>query len=196
MKAVGASAEPQIPESVQVRTTAPNELVEERTLSEVRLAKVDLTEADLTALHATDAEFDACNLANATMPNVAFYRVVLLQSKLSGIQVTKATFTDVRFRDCRLDFAAFNQAKFKNVTFEGCQLREADFASVTLDHVAFVDCDLTRATFAGVQLKQTEMRRCALGELRGLSALRGVAMEPADIPANAELFATELGIRF
>jgi uncharacterized protein YjbI with pentapeptide repeats len=195
MKAIGASAEPKIPDSVPVRTAAPDELAEERTLCEVRLAKVDLTEADLTALHATDVEFDACNLANATMPNIAFYRVVLVQSKLSGVQVTKATFTDVRFRGCRLDFATFNQVKFKSVTFEDCQLREADFAGVTLDHVSFVDCDLTRATFAGVQLKRTELRRCELGELRGLTALRGVEMEAGDIVANAELFAEELGIR-
>ncbi len=56
------------------------------------------------------------------------------------------------------------------------------------------DVEFDRATFAGVQLKRTEIRRCVLGELRGL-ALRGVEMEASDIAANAELFAEDLGIR-
>jgi len=192
---IGAGAGPLGIEGVEAVTIVPDELAAEPTLSEMRLEKIDLTEVDLAALQATDVRFDACNLSNGAMPGAVFRRVVLAECKLSGIQVTKATFTDVAFNGCRLDFAAFGKVKFKHVTFANCQLREADFANLTFDHVLFVDCDLTRATFARVQLERTEMRRCVLGELRGLTELRGVAMEHADLAANAELFALELGIR-
>ncbi len=128
------------------------------------------------------------------LPEASFRRVRLSGSKLSGIAVSKGSFTDVEFRQCRLDFASFDEVKFKHVTFDGCRIREADFSRTSFDHVRFVDCDLARALFGRVRTANSEMRRCGLTELRGLGELRGFSMEWNDILAHAELFASALGI--
>jgi uncharacterized protein YjbI with pentapeptide repeats len=163
-------------------------------LSRSRLERVDATDSQLAHLHATDVELQACNFSNAKLPDAAFWRVALSGCKLSGTQMMRGTLIDVTFRNCRLDFASFTDVKFKNVTFEDCQMREIDFSKVTLENVAFVECDLTRAMFGRMKIQRVEMRRCTLSALRGLSELRGIAMESNDILAQAELFAAELGI--
>jgi uncharacterized protein YjbI with pentapeptide repeats len=57
--------------------------------SEERLSKVDLAEQSLPRLHATDVEFDECNLANVEAPEATFLRVRLAQCKLSGASFAK-----------------------------------------------------------------------------------------------------------
>ena len=209
---IGSTASPEIPDDIVallVRADdVPEELLEVSIhdaqlaglraarfrLSESKLAKVDLTESRLSRLHATDVEFDGCNFSNAHMPDASFRRVAFSRCKFSGVEMPKATFVDVEFNDCRLDFASFDDVKFKHVTFAGCHIREADFVAIAFDHVAFLDCDLARATFGRTEIRRSEMRRCVLNGLRGLAALRGIAMEWNDILAHAEVFAAELGI--
>ncbi len=163
-------------------------------LAQSRLAKVNFEESELGRFHATDVAFDACNLSNVKLSDASFARVLIAQSKLSGLHVTKGLFVDVEFNGCRMEFASFGQAKLKHVTFTDCRLSEADFSETTLDRVRFVDCDLSRATFARMRVERSEMRNCKLTELKGLAELRGVAMEWNDILAHADVFASALGI--
>lgn len=160
-----------------------------------RLTKVNLTDGGLPYLQAGDLEFDECNLSNLKAHGASFSRVIFAQSKLAGMQAARSTFNDVEFRECRLEFASFADVKFKRVLFRDCQIRDADFTNATFENVQFENCDLTRTTFSGMRIQQSQMRRCTLSGVRGLAELRGVAMEASDILTNAELFATELGIR-
>jgi uncharacterized protein YjbI with pentapeptide repeats len=127
--------------------------------------------------------------------DVAFRRVDISQSKLTGVQLVSGSLGNVAFADSLLDFARFDSCTFKNVTFLRCQIRDADFLHATFEDVAFVECDLARTTFDRIRIKSSEMHRCTMTGLRGLAQLRGIAMEWNDVLEHAELFAGELGIQ-
>jgi uncharacterized protein YjbI with pentapeptide repeats len=209
---IGSTTGPRIPDELGEATLDAGDMVDELSdvsirgaqllgtvvkgllLTQSRLTKANFEESQLGRFHATDVAFEACNLSNVSLPDASFARVLLSQSKLSGLHVTKGSFVDVEFNGCRMEFASFGQAKLKNVTFTDCQLREADFSETTFDRVRFVDCDLSRATFARMRVERSDIRNCKLTELKGLAELRGVTMEWTDILAYADVFAAALGI--
>jgi uncharacterized protein YjbI with pentapeptide repeats len=211
---IGSTARPSIPDDIAALTLNAEDIADDAAFSEVsvdgarlpqlhashlafanaRLTKVSLAESRLPRFNTSDVEFSDCNLSNARVTDSAFRSVLFSQAKLTGIHVAASTFIDVEFRNCRLELASFDKVTFKNVTFRDCLIREGDFSGVVFERVLFVDCDLSRATFSRVRAANSELRRSTMTGLRGLAQLRGIAMEPNDILANAELFAAELGI--
>jgi fluoroquinolone resistance protein len=159
-----------------------------------RLANVDLSDSSIPRFLVTDVALNKCNLANVRTREFSFRRIAVTGSKWTGIQLTDGTIADAMFTDCRLDLAQFDRVKLTRVAFHGCVLREVDFSNVSFDQVAFVDCDLSRTTFERVRVTASELRTCTLTGMRGIGALRGIAMAWDDVLANAELLAGELGI--
>lgn len=211
---IGSNARPSIPATIVERPLHVDDLVDDAAFAELslsareplrvhasrvqfagaRLTKLDFAESRLSHLDAADAEFAECNLSNVRAEHATFRRVLFSQNKLTGIHVSASTFFDVEFAHCRLELASFEKVTFKHVTFRGCRIRESDFSATVFDRVRFVDCDLSRATFTRIRGEHSEMRRSILTGLKGIAQLRGIAMEPNDILAGAELFAAELGI--
>lgn len=211
----GSLVRPSIPEELTATTLGQDELIEDASFSDLaltggeplrveaeniqlvasRITKVSLAESEFSRFDAADVEFQECNLSNVRFADSSFRRVLLSQCKLTGVHAKASNFSDVEFRNCRLDFASYEQAKFTRVTFRGCRLRDAAFFDANFESVRFLDCDLAGAVFTRVRTKNSEMRRSLLAGVRGLSELRGIAMERSDILANAELFAAALGIR-
>jgi len=211
---IGSRGEPEIPGGLVKLELGPGDLIDDASWTEVvihdgqliaaqaqrlellesRLVKVDFSEGRLPAIRAVDVDFADCNLANVRTSDSSFRRVAFSHCKLTGFQASKTAFSDVTFRKCRMDLTMFAGVRFKNVTFDECVLREADFSDTSFDHVRFAGCDLGRSLFVRTHAQRSELRQCTLTELRGLSQLRGMAMEWSDILGNAEVFAAELGI--
>jgi uncharacterized protein YjbI with pentapeptide repeats len=209
-----APSPPQIPGNLEALDVTADESLDDALWSEVlisaaqlgsvraggvaiassRLSKVNVSDGELARFSATDVDFNECNFSNAAMPKSTFRRVVFSDCKLTGVRVLSGILTDVELNACRLDYAGIHDVKFKQVTMRNCQLRESEFSGCSFESVRFIGCDFTRATFARASFAGSEFRHCTLAELRGLSELRGAAMDFTDILAHADLFALELGI--
>ena len=74
------------------------------------------------------------------------------------------------------------------------ELREAEFHDCQFESVQWLDCDLGRASFHQDRFVSSEFRRCLMAGFRGLSNLRGAAMELDDMLVLADALALELGI--
>ena len=122
-------------------------------------------------------------------------RVTLTGARITGVQWTRGTITDVVFRDCRIDLATFAGTTFERVAFEGCMLAQAELREALLRSVRFDHCDLTEADLTGLRIDGCELRSCTLDGLAGAERLRGAAMPWGDIVGHAGVFAAALGIR-
>ena len=164
------------------------------TFQVARLSEVDLSGSRLEHLRIIDGVLSGCNLANIVARSVHAERVVVDSSRMTGIDLAEGVLTDVTFRDCRIDLAAFGFAGLKRVSFEDCVLTGTDFLEAQLEAVRFHGCDLREADVRGARMKQCELRRCELAGMQGVESLRGAAMEWSDIVGMAGVWAAALGI--
>lgn len=74
---------------------------------------------------------------------------VLLSEKLNHLNLTGATFINVKFKDCVCDA----------VNFDGSQFWSAIFENVVFENCTFVNCDWHDATFSNVTFNSGEFGR-------------------------------------
>jgi uncharacterized protein YjbI with pentapeptide repeats len=160
-----------------------------------RMVDADLSGRTIKGLKLTDVAIERGNFANLVAPEPSLRRVTVAGARMTGVQWTRGSITDVSFRDCRIDLATFAGTTFERVTFEGCMLQQAEFREALLRSVRFEHCDLTEADLTGLRIDGCELRSCTLDGLAGAERLRGAAMPWGDVVGHAGLFATTLGIR-
>jgi uncharacterized protein YjbI with pentapeptide repeats len=125
----------------------------------------------------------------ADWPQANFTRVVLRETRATGMRMEGAQFQDVRFVDCQLDYASFTHTKFGRVTFEQCRLRDADFGGADLEGTVFVECDLQGVCFIGAKLAGVEIGTCSGRELRiEARDVRGLIVNSQQAAVLAKLF--------
>ena len=164
-------------------------------LEQARVVDADLSGTKLKGLKLIDVVIERGNLANLVAPEPTLRRVTVTGARLTGVQWTRGSITDVVFRDCRIDLATFAGTTFERVAFDGCMLAQAEFREALLRSVRFDHCDLTEADLTGLRINGCELRSCTLDGLAGAERLRGAAMPWADLVGHAWLLAAALGIR-
>jgi uncharacterized protein YjbI with pentapeptide repeats len=169
--------------------------LEDATLEQARLVDADLSGDRLKGLRLIDVAIERGNLANLVAPEPVLRRVTVTGARLTGVQWTRGSITDVAFRDCRIDLATFAGSTLERVTFVGCLLAQAEFRDALLRSVRFEHCDLSEADLGGLRIDGCELRSCTLDGLAGAERLRGAALPWHDVVGNAGLFAAALGIR-
>jgi uncharacterized protein YjbI with pentapeptide repeats len=184
------------PEAPRLDDDAPQrDGLDDATLEQARLVDADLGGARRNGLRLIDVAIERGNLANLVAPEPALRRVTVSGARLTGVQWTRGSVTDVVFRDCRIDLATFAGTTFERVLFEGCLLVQVELREALLRSVRFEHCDLTEADLTGLRIDGCELRSCTLDGLTGAERLRGAAMPWGDVVGHAGLFGTALGIR-
>jgi uncharacterized protein YjbI with pentapeptide repeats len=159
------------------------------------MVDADLSGQRINGWRLIDVAIERGNLANLVAPEPTLRRVTISGARLTGVQWTRGSITDVVFRDCRIDLATFAGTTFERVVFEGCLLAQAELREALLRSVRFEHCDLTEADLTGLRIDRCELRSCTLDGLAGAERLRGAAMPWADLVGHAGLLAAALGIR-
>lgn len=145
-------------------------------------------------LSLVDTELMRCNLANLRARGVRASRLVVAQSRLTGIALTEGHLADVVVRDCSGDLASFGFSGLERVTFEDCVLTQAQFLEARLYDVRFLRCRLDGADFRDARMTQVEFRGCTFEGIVGVEGLRGAALEWAEVVGLAGTFADALGM--
>jgi len=129
-------------------------------------------------LRITDTRVSTCDVANADWTGASLQRVVILESRLTGVNLSESRFNNVRLTRCKLDNAAFQRSRFDRCRFVGCDLRGADFDAADLRGVVFRGCDMRGARMMGIRAAGMDLR-CS--DVDGLAAdiqtLRGAIID-------------------
>ena len=65
---------------------------------------------------------------------------------------------DLVFRECILDFSAFNRLRMEATEFHSCSLKEVDFTEADLTGTLFEECNLEAALFDQSILEKADFR--------------------------------------
>lgn len=206
---------PRFEEDLEAKTLTVSSVVDEQRCSAFSLTNLDLVEteaseleikecvfegtdfanAQLNSLTLTDARIARCNLANLKTRGGGLVRVIVSDSRLTGIDWIEGSGRDVSFQGCRADLASLRFTRLERVEFIDCQLSQADFANARLKEVRFEGCDLAEADFSHAKLERCEFRGCQFDRLKGVTSLGGAAMEWTDIVGLAGALAAAVGIK-
>lgn len=155
------------------------------------LKNVNLSDSIVPRVRIETAYLNACNLSNVRCERPVLRKVVVANSKLTGLWATSGLFEDAMFESCRGEFALFCYSTLKRCVFRNCDLQEADFQEADLRGVVFENCNLKELQLSGAKLEGADIRGSKIEGLRvDPSALRGVIVDYT----QAAYLATILGI--
>ncbi|MDT0323163.1 pentapeptide repeat-containing protein [Streptomyces millisiae] len=186
-------------------------------LAEFQYADADLRDLDLADTHMLDGritglkaqrtrleklrvdsvEFISCDLASLQWTDSKISRSVFRDCKLMGATLEDVTLDNVLFENCKLDYSTLTRVRAAGpVIFSKSSLRETTFAAADLTSTLIDDCDLRLTEFDGGKYRGLDLRGNTLSQLRGLSSLKQVIVDQAQMLQLAEALAAELDVTF
>lgn len=155
-----------------------------------------LDEAGLAKARVLDSVLEGVRGVGTDLSGASLRDVELVDARLGGVQLHGAVLERVVVRGGKIDYLNLRKARLKDVVFEGCVLVEPDFAGAVLERVEFRDCALRGVDFTGVRMTDVDLRAAAVLEIaRGVEALSGAVISPAQLFDLAPALAAQLGVR-
>ncbi len=153
------------------------------------LSHVDASSSRWTKFRFSDVIFDTCDLANAKWDACVAWRIKMISSRLTGLNLAEARFSSSVFSKCKANLANFQGASLKGCTFEECDLSGADFHRADLREAIFLNCDLRGARLFEANLKAADLRGSALSDISAtIDDLKGTIVSPPQVIDLAPLF--------
>ncbi|MFD5618535.1 pentapeptide repeat-containing protein [Streptomyces yangpuensis] len=155
-----------------------------------------LDEAGLAKARILDSVLEGVRGVGTDLSGASLRDVELVDARLGGVQLHGAGLERVVVRGGKIDYLNLRKARLRDVVFEGCVLVEPDFGGAVLERVEFRDCALRGVDFSGVRMADVDLREAAVLEIaRGVDALAGAVISPAQLFDLAPALAVQLGVR-
>ncbi|MEL6147976.1 MAG: pentapeptide repeat-containing protein, partial [Chloroflexota bacterium] len=126
-------------------------ILEDGTLSKVKLRQANLSGASLSGADLSGAKLREANLSKASLKYANLSEASLSEANLSGAKMRKVNLTGARLRGSRLT---------------GADLRNADLSGTNLDSADLSEADLRYANLSGAVLKNANLKRVSLTDTR------------------------------
>jgi len=159
------------------------------------LENLDLTGSVWEDVSAAGCLFERVDLTAARLTGVTLERCHFIGCKLTWAHLSESTLDHVLFENCRLDAATLDEVTTAGPTgFSGCVLVNAVVRDCRLDQVAITGCRMRQVTFDSCDLRGADLRGNRLAEISGINSLRGVTIEPAQLPDLTDAVMRDLGV--
>ncbi|STX81368.1 Uncharacterized protein conserved in bacteria [Legionella busanensis] len=126
-----------------------------------KFEKTNFNEAKLIGCKFVDCEFLSCNLSAAQIINSSFSDTVFSESKLMGINWTKAKWplirltSPVQFYRSNISYSSFYGLDLKEIILEECIAHDVDFREGNFSKGNFMLNDFERSLFLHTNLNST-----------------------------------------
>jgi uncharacterized protein YjbI with pentapeptide repeats len=170
------------------------------TLIDARLRRSHVENIDLNGVvwedvTITGCRFEKVDFTAARLTGLTLERVHFVNCKLTWANLAETRLSDVLFEGCRLDGASLDEVSTAGPTgFVGCVLVNTNLRDCVLTHAAMQGCRLRQMSFESCDLRGADLRGNQLSEVSGTSSLRGVTIEPAQLPGLTDAVMRDLGV--
>ncbi|EKF9659489.1 pentapeptide repeat-containing protein [Vibrio cholerae] len=129
---------------------------------ECHFSDCDLSGVQLQNCKFVSCEFARCNLSLASFPNARLFGVSFQDSKLVGIDWTRATWPvyyidfELKFQRCILNDASFFGLTLNELTLDECKLHDVDFREGNFASSTRCYCDFTHSLFMRTNLQKVD----------------------------------------
>jgi len=161
----------------------------------------DFSETEFRACHFSSCSFSQCNLSLVKFINCRFTDVVFEDSKVLGIDWTKAKWSNIpllsplKFFNCLMNYSSFmglslnelviERCKALEVDLRGADLRDAHFQYTDFTNSLFNETNLTGADFTDaenyqINIHQNKIKGAKFSRYQALSLLESLGVELVD----------------
>jgi uncharacterized protein YjbI with pentapeptide repeats len=118
----------------------------------------DFSECNLSDFVFTDCEFKFCNLSLVKLTKTTFRDVIFRNCKMLGLHFEDCNEFGLsfQFNGCILDHSSFYKTKIIKTILRDTKLQEVDFSECDLTGSAFINCDLLGAVFDHTNLEKVD----------------------------------------
>ena len=106
----------------------------------------------------------SADLAGQQARGARFDDVHVVQTSLAGVTLSDLELNNVRFEECDLSNAVWEQAFARLTVFKGCRMTGFSVIEAILRHVHFQDCSARLARFRFARFDKPRFERCDLRE--------------------------------
>ncbi len=123
----------------------------------------DFSEAQLRHCIFDDCRFLKCNMSVMKVDGCRFSNVVFEESKLSGIDWTKALYSEIlldaplTFLNCIVDYSSFYGLTLQSLVMRECKAYDVDFRESDLSGADLRESDLTDTLFRNTNLSGADL---------------------------------------
>jgi len=143
---------------------------------------LDLSESDWEDVSVEDCLFERIDFSRARLTGLRLDRCHLLGCKLTRAHLTESVLSNVLFEECRLDATTLDDVQTAGPAgFTACVLVNAVIRDCRFDVATFDGCRLREITLTSCDLRGADLRGNRLAGIRGITSLRGVVIEPAQL---------------
>jgi len=129
---------------------------------ECEFRECDFSEALLKSCKFINCIFMRCNLSLIKLSYTSFYDVNFTESKLVGVDWTKASWpafhfdSMLKFNKCILNDSSFFGLTMNGLQFEECKLHDVDFREGDFADSTMTYCDFTNSLFMRTNLQNVD----------------------------------------
>jgi uncharacterized protein YjbI with pentapeptide repeats len=146
-------------------------------------------------VRAAGCVFERVDLSAARLTGLKLERCHFIGCKLTWARLAESTLDNVLFEDCRLDGATFDDVATDGPTaFTGCVLVNSVIRDCRLGRATIAGCRLREVLFDGCDLRGADLRGNRLADISGIASLRGVIIEPAQLPDLTDAVMRDLDV--
>lgn len=137
-----------------------NQKLDSISFEDCTFTNCDFSEAEFIDCQFIDCHFSQCNLSITKINNCRFTEVVFEDSKVIGIDWTKAKwpniplFSPIKFFKCIMSDSTFMGLSLNEIVIEGCKAHEVDFREGS-----FCDANFTYTDFSNSLFNETNLSR-------------------------------------
>lgn len=130
---------------------------------ECTFVNCDFSEVQLRHCIFEDCRFLKCNMSVMKVDGSRFSNVVFEESKLSGIDWTKAVYSDIlldsplTFLNCIVDYSSFYGLTLQSLVMRECKAYDVDFRESDLSGGDLRESDLTDTLFRNTNLSGADL---------------------------------------
>lgn len=165
-----------------------NQIAERAAFDQVIFKDVSFQQAVFRHVELTDVRFENCDLSNADFSEAVIHRAEFIKCKIMGLNLSAAALRNVVFDKCSGDYTFFRFSDCKQVRFSECQLRYADFQECGFSKVDFYRSDLLLSQIFGTKLEGLDFSNC---EIEGMGVriedLYGAIVSPIQAVSLSKL---------
>ena len=203
------------PDLVRLRDGEANELAAGEMIEDLRLAKVDLSSTDLSAvsllncrfseISADDADLTAARLVDCRLerlsstylhsPRSTWRTVELTSSRIGAWEFYDADVESVLVEDCHLGFANLAGTGLHDILIRATRVDELDLSGIEAQRVCFEDCRVGTLRLHGGNLSDVDLRGLEMKVISSVGSLDGVTISSKQLAELAPLMAAHLGMR-
>ena len=161
----------------------------------------DFSEARFKRCNFVDCEFIRCNLSIAKIEYSKFSDVYFRESKLIGIDWTKASWSSlifsapIKFYNCAINDSSFYGLSLHDLVLEECKahnvdFRNGDFSNSNFTYTDFTGCffadtnlsgaDFSEATDYDIDIHRNEIKQAKFSRFEAVRLLDGLEIELVD----------------